>query len=475
MDLAPEDWLRRLIDCHDHEKQDLAGLNAYYEGEQSLAYLAPELVQEMGDRLKQVVINWPRLVVDTLEERLDVEGFRAFGQAEADDELWRIWQANDLDEWSQQAHIDALAMRRSYVIVGSNEADEATPLVSVESPLDVYAELDPRTRAVAAAVKRWSEEPLPGQAGRVDHATLYLPDRTVWFVKSGSRWLVDDDAGGVDEHQIGVVPVVPLVNRPRIKRPSGTSELADVIPLSDAACKIATDMMVSAEFHAMPRRYALGFGPEDFQDQDGNPVSTWSKIAGRIWATEKSSQDGAAVGQFPEANLSNFHATITQLAKLVSSLTGLPPQFLGETTQNPPSADAIRSSETRLVKRAERRQRQFGGSWERAQRLVYRVATGEWDPRLVRLETLWRDAATPTVAQATDAAMKRYQGGVVPLRQTRRDLGYTDVQIAQMEREDVEQLARDAAMMKMAPPDSVQTNLNERIVVPPVGGDVPAA
>jgi hypothetical protein len=30
-------------------------------------------------------------------------------------------------------------------------------------------------------------------------------------------------------------------------------------------------------------------------------------------------------------------------------------------------------------------------------------------------------------------------------------------------------------VMKMAPPDSVQTNLNERIVVPPVGGDVPAA
>lgn len=474
MDLAPEDWLRRLIDCHDHEKSDLATFNAYYEGEQSLAYLAPELVQEMGDRLKQVVINWPRLVVDTLEERLDVEGFRAVGQAEADDELWRIWQANDLDEWSQQAHIDALAMRRSYVIVGSNEADDATPIVTVESPLDVYAELDPRTRAVAAAVKRWSEDAPPGRSGTVDHATLYLPDSTTWYVKSGSQWLVDDDAGGTDEHGIGVVPVVPLVNRPRIKRPGGTSELADVIPLSDAACKIATDMMVSAEFHAMPRRWALGFGPEDFEDQDGNPVSTWSKIAGRIWATEKNRQDGAEVGQFPEANLTNFHATITQLAKLVSSLTGLPPQFLGETTQNPPSADAIRSSETRLVKRAERRQRQFGGGWERVQRLVHRVAAGDWDPRLARLETLWRDAATPTVAQATDAAVKRYQAGIVPLRQTRRDLHYTDVQIEQMEAEDQLQAARDAAAMKLLPADTIQTNVNERTVVPPVAGDVPA-
>jgi hypothetical protein len=29
-------------------------------------------------------------------------------------------------------------------------------------------------------------------------------------------------------------------------KPEGVSELADVVPISDAACKVATDMMIAA-------------------------------------------------------------------------------------------------------------------------------------------------------------------------------------------------------------------------------------
>ena len=110
------EWLKHLIKCHDKELKDLRRLDEYYEGEQPLSYMAPELIQELDERVRQVVIEWPRLVVDSVEERLDVEGFRFGRQADADAELWRIWQANDLDEQSQQAHVDALVMKRSYVI-----------------------------------------------------------------------------------------------------------------------------------------------------------------------------------------------------------------------------------------------------------------------------------------------------------------------------------------------------------------------
>src|SRR5919108_1826804 len=112
------EWLTHLIRCHDREKGALQELDAYYEGTQPLSYMAPELVVELNDRIRQVVINWPRLVVDSLEERLDVEGFRLAGEAEADGRLWEWWQANDLDEESQLGHLDALTMRRAFVIVG---------------------------------------------------------------------------------------------------------------------------------------------------------------------------------------------------------------------------------------------------------------------------------------------------------------------------------------------------------------------
>jgi hypothetical protein len=244
-----------------------------------------------------------------------------------------------------------------------------------------------------------------------------------------------------DEHKLGEVPVVPLVNRGRIMKPNGVSEISNVLPLSDAACKIATDMMVSAEFHAVPRRVAFGVNEEDFVDQNGNQVSKWSRIAGRIWAMTKKrgGDDGADVVQFPEAQLSNFHSTIELLARLVGGLSGLPPHFLGLDTNNPPSADAIRSAETRLVKRAERRQRAFGGSYEQMNRLILRFRDGDWDPRALSLETLWRDPSTPTFAQKADAIVKLVQAGVLPVEQGREDLGYTAVQ-----RQRMQQMDRDA-------------------------------
>ncbi|MFF8485168.1 phage portal protein [Streptomyces antibioticus] len=443
------EWLKHLIACHDKEIGELERLNGYYEGKQELSYMHPELQRELEESVRQLVINWPRLVVDSIEERLDVEGFRYPGKAEADAELWRIWQANDLDEQSQQGHLDALVMRRSYVVVGENEADPTTPIVTVESALDMYAEHDPRTRKVVAAVKRWCV----GEGSQEEHhATLYLPNSTIWWVRQKAGGWVLDEKHPRHDHGRGEVVVEVLANRPRLKERNGVSELADVIPLSDAACKIGTDMMVSAEYTATPRRVAFGFGEEDFVDEQGRKLSMWSRIAGRIWATEKTrKEDGADVIQFPEASLSNFHATINQLAQLVAALTGLPPHFLGYTTANPASADAIRSSEARLIKRAERKQRAWGGTWERVMRLVLLVRDGSASDDARALETIWRDASTPTVAQAADAAVKLFTAKIVPLRPTRERLNFSQAEIARME--ELDEQAAQAVVDRLAAGD----------------------
>jgi hypothetical protein len=443
---APEWWLNALERRHKAEVEDLARYNAHYEGTQPLSYLAPELVLELADRLRQVVVAWPQLVVDSVEERLDVEGFRLGEEPEADEDLWALWQANDLDEGSQQAHLDALIMRRSYAIVGTNDERPSQPIITVESPLQVVHERNPRTRRVSGAAKFWTDG--EGEGSRC--ATLYLPNQTSWWRYDGGRWVPDSDYPA-DDHGKGVVPVEPIVNRPRLRAAlgsvdqaacgEGTSDLAPVIPLSDAACKIATDMMVAAEFHAMPRRWALGFSEDDFQDEHGNTLGAFSRVAGRIWATERTKQEGAEVGQFPEANLSGFHDTMKLLGQLVASVSGLPGHYLGLVTDNPASADAIRSGEARLVKRAERKQRSFGGSWERVMRTALLWRDGAVPDDAARMETIWRDAATPTVGQRADAAVKLFQGHVVPLRQTREDLGYSATQIDRMEDED-ERMAR---------------------------------
>lgn len=426
LNLSPDQWLARLTKAHDSDLPELRRLDAYYEGKQMLSYMAPELMRELNQRLRQLVINWPRLVVDALEERLDVEGFRFTDDDEADSELWGIWQANDLDEESQLGHVDALALCRSFVIVGANEADPGNPLITVESPLEVYAERDPRTREVVAAVKRWEEcEP---DKEPVKHATLYLPGLTTWYVKSNGTWVTDPD-NRPDETDLDVPPVVPLVNRARVRDRGGVSELADVVPVSDALCKIATDMMVSAEYHAIPRRWAAGLTEEDFVGPDGVKTSSLQARIGAMWLSENPE---TKFGQFPEAALDNFHKTIDTLARVVSGLTGLPPHFLGYVGGEPISADAIRASEARLIKRAERRQRAFGGSWERVMRLAMQIRDGALPSNAARLETIWRDAATPTLAQTTDAAVKLHAEGLLPDEAAWEMIGMSQTQIARL-------------------------------------------
>lgn len=443
-DLTPEDWLKRLIAAHDQEMSELKLMDAYYEGTQPLSYLAPELMNELSDRMRQLVINWPQLVVDALDERLDIEGFRYSDSETAEKSLWQIWQANNMDEGSQQAHVDALALRRSYAIVGTNEDDDDTPIITAESALEVYAERDPRTRKVIAGIKRW-EEPAAGGASPTKCAQLYLPNQRInWEYQKGQWAQVDQD-----QHNLNEVLIEPLANRPRLRHLDGTSELRAIIPISDAACKIASDMMVSAEYHAMPRRWATGMSRDDFVDENGQPTSGLSMLAGRMWVNKS---DKVAFGQFPEAQLSNFHTTIDQLARLVSALTGLPLAFLGLATHQPPSADAIRASEARLVKRAERRQRSFGESWERVMRLAMLVRDGEVNPRARSLETVWRDPATPTYAQKADAVTKLHQANILPVEAAWEELGYSTEKIARL------RAMQDEALTRMTTADLFHTS-----------------
>lgn len=443
---SEQDWVTYLSQTHDAEIKHLQALDDEYQLKARRAYMHPEVMRELGDRMQQVVIAWPMLVVDSLEERLDVEGFRLPDSAQDDDEMWRVWQENDLDEQSQLAHLDALVMKRAYVAVGSNEDDPATPIVTCESPLEVYAHTDPRTRSVRAALRRYQSHQGSYARDVESYATLYLPDQTVFYERSGRTGQYD--VVDRDEHQLGEVPITPLINRARLSDRQGHSELAPILPLAHAANKIATDMMVASEFLAIPLRGIFGVGPDDLRDKDGNPMTALQAIMGRLLVLPDTE---AKQFEFAAAQLGNFHETLNQLARLVASIAGLPAHYAGLATENPPSADSIRSAEIRLIKRAERRQRPFGGTWERTQRIVRRFQSGDWDPALRRLETRWRDPSTPTVAQKADAAVKLFNlpTPIVPLRQTREGLDFSEAQIRLMEASDALVQAEQAAQFEL--------------------------
>jgi hypothetical protein len=159
----------------------------------------------------------------------------------------------------------------------------------------------------------------------------------------------------------------------------------------------------------------------DFVDADGNPLPAWQAYFGSVWAHANSD---AKVGQLDSADLKNFETMINMYSRLAAGVSSLPIEYFGLSTRmHPPSAEGQRAGETRLIKKAERRQTSFGHSWEAVNRLVLRFRDGDWNTDARRMETLWRDAGTPTQAQVTDAIVKEYQSGLTDWETAQENLG----------------------------------------------------
>ncbi|MFF9559292.1 phage portal protein [Streptomyces albus] len=380
-------------------------LDAYFNGEQ----LVRDLGISIPPQLKglHTVIGWPRIGVEALEQRLELEAFRWADGADPED-LREIAEANDLFDESSLAHLDALVYGRCYVAVGSGDCGtgDCPPLITIESPLDMTVHWDARSRTVTDALR---EHVLDGERA----VTLMLPNETILAIEASSGgWEVIDR----DQHNLGVVPAIRLANRQRTADRVGRSEITpEVMSITDAACRRLMGMEVASEFYGAPQRYILGASESAFQDAEGNTKSAWETYIGRVLALERD-EDGQVptVGQFTAHDPQTYTKIIDLYARIMATQLGLPPHYLGYTTDNPASADAIRSSEAQLVKRAERRCRRFGGAWADVMRLALWVRDGVPPERSRRIECVWRDPATPTVAQQTDAAVKLVQAGILP-------------------------------------------------------------
>lgn len=389
---------------------------SYYEGTARLRHMGIAIPPEL--RNFELSLNWARLLVDTYVNRQDVQGLLLPGQTVTDGALEEVFAANDLEAEIPLLNRDMLVTGRGFLSVGSAD-DGEMPLLRVESPSEVVAHVDPRTRRVSHAVRVYQIDP---EARRADGAVIYLPDETIWYGRSRGVWR----QAARDEHDLGTVPIFPSYNRRRSGRWVGTSELVDIIPFIDAVARALTNLQAALETLAFPKRFIFGVANEQYTDDDGNPVPMWQAYMDALMANENA--DAKAI-QLSGADLSNFHNTIDSYARHVAALTGLPHSYLGVTTQNPPAEGAIRAQEAQLTKTIIRKNAEVGSQIGHALALAYQLYTGKAVPG-ARLQVLWHDPGTPTFSQRADAIQK-LAGGIEILSREGAwaELGFSDTQI----------------------------------------------
>jgi len=398
----------------------------YYEGKNRLKDL--NISVPPGLKTLDTVIGWAGTTVDVLEEHLDFEGYIGGDQLGLSD----IYRENELDLESSQGHKDALIYGTGFVFVGTGMDGEPNPLITIESPKRATAIYDMRTRRpIAALLANWSED------GKVESGSVYLANETIYF-EAVQRTYVETMR---DVHNLGRVPCAPLINNPRSGDPWGRSEITrGVISLVDSAVRTLVGAEVAREFFSAPQRYILGADESAFLDADGNPTNGWSVVQGRVLGISYNDDDGVMpqVGQFQANSPAPYFDQIRAYANLLAGETAIPVAYLGYPADgNPASADAIRALESRLVKKAERRQKQFGRTWQEVARLALLIRDGEVPPEFSQVRPIWRDPATPTVAAAADAAVKLITAGVLTpdSEVTYNRLGFTDTDKAQLARD----------------------------------------
>ncbi len=419
-----------MLNAFDQAQTGLKDAKLYYDSVRRPDAIGVAVPPEMRGLLAHV--GYPRLYVDSIAERQEIEGFRIAKAESADEELWDWWQANNLDIEATLGHTDALIYGRAFITVAVPDptfdigVDPDIPMIRVEPPTTLHATIDPRTKRVTQAIRAIYND----DNTQVISATLYLPDQTIQWVREGGAWVILNQVS----HGLMVVPVVPLQNRTRLSDAYGTSEITpELRSVTDAAARILMDMQGTAEIMAIPQRLLFGVKPEDIGVDPETGEKLFDAYIARILAFE---DPDAKATQFSAAELRNFVDALDALDRKAAAYTGLPPQYLSTSSDNPASAEAIRSAESRLVKKTERKNKIFGGAWEEAMRIAYKsIKGGDIPPEYYRLETIWRDPSTPTYAAKADAATKLYSNGmgIIPRERARMDMGYTIAEREEMQ------------------------------------------
>lgn len=416
-----------------------------------------------------ITLGWSAKAVDALARRCNLEGF-----VWPDGDLGSLGfpafaEENRMDSEVNQGLTSSLVHSVAFVINTLGEDDEPTSLMHFKDALNATGTWNSRKRRLDDLLSITARGTKGSDKGKPTALALYLDGLTLTAEKVDGRWVQTEDP---QEHDWGV-PADPLVYRPRLGRPFGSSRISRaVMGLQDAACRQVIRLEAHSDIYAIPDLWMFGADESIFKNADGSQKDSWQIVMGRIKGIPDD-QDAASdnlaradVKQIPASSPAPQLATLNAQAKLFARETALPDSAVAITdVANPTSAESYDASQYELIAEAE------GAidDWTPALRrrvicgLAMRNGLGadEVPESWLSIASKWRNPRYLTRAAAADAGMKQLTAAP-ELRGT--DLGYELLGL------DEQQVKRAVAISRRAQGSSVLDRFRRA-----AGGDEPAA
>ena len=307
----------------------------YYEMKNTVSYFGRLIPAEF--RWMAETLGWCGKSVDALADRLS---FREFRNDNFD--LNTIFAMNNGDILPDSAILSALVASCCFIYI--SEDPNGYPRLQVIDGGNATGIKDPITGLLTEGYAILHRD------------TFGNPELEAYFVAGRTEYYKGNVLVRTDYNPAEYPLLVPIVYRPDAMRPFGHSRISRAcIALMQGALRTLLRSEVSAEFYSFPQKYITGLSAD---------AETFEKFQAYISSflsfTKDEDGDSPKLGQFTQQSMSPYTEQLRTFASLFAGETGLTLDDLGFPTDNPSSAEAIKSAHENLRLSARKAQKNFG-------------------------------------------------------------------------------------------------------------------
>lgn len=290
----------------------------------------------------QTSLGWCAKAVDSLADRLV---FRQFDKDYLN--FNAIFNMNNPDIFFDSAILSALISSCCFVYISADS--DGYPRLQVIDGANATGIMDPITGLLKEGYAVLERE---DSSGSPLTEAYFTPEETI-IIRKG------DNIPESWKNNTGYPLLVPIVYRPDAKREFGHSRITRAaMSYAGSAIRTIKRSEIAAEYFSFPQRWATGVS------DDVEEIDKWrASMSTLLTFTKDEDGDSPTLGSFTQQSMAPHTEQLRTFAALFAGEVGLTLDDLGFATENPSSAEAIKSSHETLRLTAGKAQRTFGSGF----------------------------------------------------------------------------------------------------------------